>query len=837
MAGTTTLHHFLVITAFARSASVTATASDGCGDVFTATPNSPKRGAGNSTWIFYAIVTEGGCSTMVVNFSGNTSGDVFAIEYSGMPVLSDPFDCDVGASGNSTSLASGSCTSRLGSESADATVNNGGEWSFMAASFKSNNSSQNVLIGAGGVLVGNGTFTAGSGFTIQGQNAHGTNPNSEMLEDQIMGVAPPVINPTSLVLNQGGTQAFTVTGSPPGTWSCPSCAGSVDPSGVYTAPATVTAQQSAGGNQFLPNNHIYNTRVDSLPLRSDSATLIAGSGTDPINYLPAMPVNYSNGSTPTESQVFFYTPENNGSYRIPAYPDARIEIGWLSARLYNPFNQDHHLIVIPTDNGLAQEMYQYYPAGTAIPVEGCADCTSQSGVKYAFNGYDLPLISINAAGTVLWPCTMRLQELEQALATGGTINHVNNMTLANSKLHNAHLWPATTSVNFGLGVNFYGERLRLKSSYNISGFSAPAQIILTQLKQYGVIVTDGGLPYQVSVEDTRWPKTWVDAFHEIGVANIVPSNFEVVDESGLMIDPLSGEANVGTEAVTFTRTSDGVSNRVPVVLTGVAVTLPKDVLYIQAGAPAQTFTAMVNIGSVTWTMSPSVGTLSAGGLYTPPASQVAPTSTLVTATSTTNAAVAASMTVVILPNGVIRMASGQAVSPGAGDYTDSQGNIWYAGPLTGGDAQTNFSSEAMFGYYNPGFTWPTSTDILLYKVPIYSGNDLRFDVWVANGTYPITLKLANNNSSDQGNFVIEVQGVAGSLFDVFDQVGGNMPLDTTVSAVVTDNHLSLVLRAANTTGNRVAPFISALQIGLGGQNPNLNSSGKIKIGGNVVVAK
>jgi hypothetical protein len=44
---------------------------------------------------------------------------------------------------------------------------------------------------------------------------------------------------------------------------------------VYIAPATVIAQQLVGGYQLRPNNHIFNTRIDSLPLMSDSAAMIA----------------------------------------------------------------------------------------------------------------------------------------------------------------------------------------------------------------------------------------------------------------------------------------------------------------------------------------------------------------------------------------------------------------------------------------------------------------------------------------------------------------------------------------------------------------------------------
>jgi hypothetical protein len=107
--------------------------------------------------------------------------------------------------------------------------------------------------------------------------------------------APVVITPSgSTAVNQGGTTNFTETAGDSGTWSCAgtdssgnptTCRGSLNPStGVYTAPAVVNAQQSVGGYQLLPNNHIFNTRVDSLPVNPNSATWIAGAGTHQVIY-------------------------------------------------------------------------------------------------------------------------------------------------------------------------------------------------------------------------------------------------------------------------------------------------------------------------------------------------------------------------------------------------------------------------------------------------------------------------------------------------------------------------------------------------------------------------
>ena len=50
-----------------------------------------------------------------------------------------------------------------------------------------------------------------------------------------------------------------------------------------------------------------------------------------------------------------------------------------------------------------------------------------------------------------------------------------------------------------------GMRIRLKASFDISGFSPVNQIILTAMQQYGLILADnGGNFYFQGAPDPRW---------------------------------------------------------------------------------------------------------------------------------------------------------------------------------------------------------------------------------------------------------------------------------------------------------------------------------------------
>lgn len=713
------------------------------------------------------------------------------------------------------------------------------------------------------------------------------------------------------VVNQGATLQFTSTD--PGTWtstgtdssgSGTTSAGSINSStGLYTAPATVTPQQSIGGYQLHPNNHVFNTRIDSLSLRSDSAALMAGTGALNIIYHEiSFPTNYTNASTPTVPMSFFYTATNNGNFEIPAYPNAKLETGWFNA-ITNQ-NSDHHLVTVNTTTGSIGNLYQYYPSctTTAASVDGsnkatltcstnpitngfltgtnnicvggftgadtyfnvcpisvtavtstsisyalvhgaasastngsvtkqtvanacttAGTCNSQSGIKFNYYDYLLPANgATDAAGLELTPLTLRLQEMEQAIATGGSIKHALRMTLQNgficgSSTPNAcylgqpngsrHIWPATAEAFAGGGLNPYGARYRLKAAFDISTFSPIAKILLTELKQYGLILSDGGTGWSIISESAPWPANIIAAMNEIEAANIVGSTqMEVVDEDGLRIADTSGESTSNREIVTITRTSDSTTASTDVALMGVAVGLTTDNMNIQAGTPAQQLTASVHGGAantVTWSWSPAItgGSLTSGGLLTPPATIAAKTDTVITATSTDNAAIAASMTVSFFPTGSIYFRP-LATTP----FTDSFSHVW--APLVLGSGGT----LGCCGDHS-GNNWGSlvNKQVYYYQDSVYG--DGYFNFTVPNGAYRITLK----NGSDAtmtGTYIdtFETQGViAYSNKDIFTLTGGQfIAADLTMIAVVTNNQLQIVVRTGIPTP--VHTIIEAIQI-------------------------
>jgi hypothetical protein len=74
-----------------------------------------------------------------------------------------------------------------------------------------------------------------------------------------------------------------------------------------------------------------------------------------------------------------------------------------------------------------------------------------------------------------------------------------------------------------------GLRVRLKASFDTSGFPPQARVVLEALKRYGMMVADNGSSWYVSgAPDPRWSN---DDLHTLG--RVKGSDFEVVDPASI----------------------------------------------------------------------------------------------------------------------------------------------------------------------------------------------------------------------------------------------------------------------------------------------------------------
>lgn len=631
-----------------------------------------------------------------------------------------------------------------------------------------------------------------------------------------LSLAAPIISPsTATVVFVGGKAQFSSTDTV--TWSLVAgSSGSISGTGLYTAPSSIPVKNLIAGCPALPNDHIYNTRIDNLPVDVNSSSRIytlGGGGTNYVSFEVSFPENVMNNATPIINMLFRYTTANDGPFQLPPFPYMGMENG---AATTSHFETDHHVLGVNQDSCVFQEMYNFYSPGDN---PDCAECNSTSGIKFNGMSYQLPDSdfggSTDAAGMYINPLSMRYSELKS-----GAINHALRFTLSNGSEYSGILWPATnfTSECGSLTSCFpYGSRIRLKSTFDISSFSPTAQVILTALKRYGMFNADGGTSMAIQTNtDITLDTTTYNATKEIQLFNRISQfQFEQVDESSLMISTASGHVNplnayvqpANFSRVVATKIADGTTSYVDIGIQPVAVgtkniPFPADpgTLWVMAGTPQIQIPFIVTgatTTTATCTMTPTVGSLTSGCLYTPPTTLTNTLSTAtVTITPTADASQALTLPLLIFPSDGIRInVGGQTafnVSPIIpyvnGNYgPDVHGNFWWSDPI--GLPPWN---EVDGGF--PQSSWPAGyPDIGLFYTLKAGHQDGSYSAMVPNGTYTLTIGFGiDSGDGVPSQYKMSIDSQGQTLF-------GPAQMDTVIpgGATYTPGTVSFTVQVSN----------------------------------------
>jgi hypothetical protein len=392
--------------------------------------------------------------------------------------------------------------------------------------------------------------------------------------------------------------------------------------GLFAA-GSANAQQTVGGCAVLPANNIWNTPVDTLPVLSNSASMVTTIGAStgfhadfgagmwdggPIG-IPFITVA---GTQTRYPATFLYADESDpGPYAVPL--NAPIEGGSGSTG-------DRHAIAIDTGHCVLYELYNAFPQTSSWSADAGAifDLTSNALRPSGWTSTD-------AAGLPLMPGLVTYDEV-----LTGEIKHAIRFTAPRSR--HAFVWPARHYASSLTGTQYprMGERFRLKAGVDISSYPADVQVILRAMKRYGIIMADNGSAWYISGKpDPRWNDS---NLHTLG--QLLGSNFEAVDATVLMIDPNSGAALQNGVTVTVTPSSASVR-------TGRTQPFTATV----AGAP----------NTVTWSVNGSVGgdaivgVIDASGHYFAPTTVPNPATVTVRAASTSSPTATGSGAVTILP--------------------------------------------------------------------------------------------------------------------------------------------------------------------------------------------
>jgi hypothetical protein len=271
---------------------------------------------------------------------------------------------------------------------------------------------------------------------------------------------------------------------------------------------------------MFPADNVWNERVDTLPVASNSATMIASIGTGA--YLHPDFSSYAGGgygipyqvvgSSMTKKKVKFqYAAQSDpGPYPIPSQP--KIEGG-----------SDRHLLIVQKAECKLYELFAARKTATGWKAgSGAIWDMSSNALRPA--GWT----SADAAGLPILPGLVRYDEV-----AAGAINHALRFTAPVTR--DTYIYPARheASDSTSAALPPMGLRVRLKASVDISRFGSQSQVLLTALRDYGMILADNGSPWYVTGSPARgWND---DDLHQL--QQLHGSDFEVVDTSTLRNGP------------------------------------------------------------------------------------------------------------------------------------------------------------------------------------------------------------------------------------------------------------------------------------------------------------
>ncbi len=306
---------------------------------------------------------------------------------------------------------------------------------------------------------------------------------------------------------------------------------------LFSLPAAAFALQSAdlSGIKIFPADNYWHWDISKFPVHPNSANLVASAGNstslhpdfgsmlDDVPFgIPYILVDKSQPKVPVNFTL--YGDESDpGPYPIPL--NAPIEGG-------NPNSGDRHVLAVDKDANMLYELYVAQPQAAAWNA-GCGAKFDLASNALREDGWT----SADAAGLPILPGLVRYDEIER-----GVIDHAIRMTVVTSR--KSYIWPARHQAGSSTSLNSppMGQRYRLKAGFDISGYPRAAQVVLTALKKYGMLLADNGGNWYISgAPDDRMPDEEIDALKKVK-----GSDFEAVQSVDAAGNPLMPGAGILT---------------------------------------------------------------------------------------------------------------------------------------------------------------------------------------------------------------------------------------------------------------------------------------------------
>jgi len=212
---------------------------------------------------------------------------------------------------------------------------------------------------------------------------------------------------------------------------------------------------------------------------------------------------------------------------------------------------DRHVLVLEKDGCWLYELFHGALSRGTWSADSTAiwDMTINEQRPYTWTSAD-------AAGLPVFVGLVRYDEV-----AAGAINHALRFTVPTSQ--RAFVLPAThwASTNTNTNAPPMGLRIRLKASFDISGYPSDDQVILAAMKKYGMILADNGSAIFISgAPDDRWNNNNLNLLKAI-----TATNFEVV-QTGTIFTPANVPTGPNPTISSFTANPASISAGQPVTL-------------------------------------------------------------------------------------------------------------------------------------------------------------------------------------------------------------------------------------------------------------------------------
>jgi hypothetical protein len=275
---------------------------------------------------------------------------------------------------------------------------------------------------------------------------------------------------------------------------------------------------------IFPRTSHWNQRVDKLPLVRNAAAMVSAVGRDARAHADfgsglyqgrpiGIPYRVVKKSQKRVAVSFQYAGESDrGRYPIPR--NAPVEGGRGS-------DGDRHVILVDRSGCKLYELFAAYPRnGGASWRAGSGAVWRLRSNRMRHRGYT----SADAAGLPILPGLARYDEVKR-----GRIDHALRITVPRTR--RAFIYPARHQAGDSNDPDLpaMGQRVRLRRSFDVSGYPRQSRVVLRALKRYGALVADNGSAWYVSGAPSKgWDN---DDLHSLG--RVRGNDFEVVDSTRL----------------------------------------------------------------------------------------------------------------------------------------------------------------------------------------------------------------------------------------------------------------------------------------------------------------